>query len=77
MVGVKTHFMAERAPCGKTVPGDHYEDRDDYGLVVRWERYDCGCRRVYSEYHDGSVELDVIRHDGKPYEPEVGLDHGC
>ena len=77
MVGTKHHFMAERAPCGKIVPGDHYEDSDDYGLVLRGEYYKCGCRRIYHEYHDGSVEEDVIRHDGKPQKPEVGLDHGC
>ncbi len=77
MVGTKTHFAAEQAPCGKTVPGDHYLEKDDYGLVLRGEYYECGCRRIYYEYHDGSVEVDVIRHDGKPQKPEVGPDHGC
>ena len=76
MVGTKTHFKAERAPCGKIVPGEHYEDRDDYGLLLRDEYYDCGCRRIYHEYHDGSTEVDVIRHDHKPCRPEVGPDHG-
>jgi hypothetical protein len=76
MVGTKTHFMAERAPCGKTVPGDHYEDRDDDGLLLRDEYYDCGCRRIHHEYHDGSTEVDVIRHDHKPSRPEVSPDHG-
>ena len=76
MVGTKTHFTAERAPCGKIVAGDHYQDRDDYGLVLRGEYYECGCRRMYTEYHDGSVEVDVTRHDGKPAKPEVGPDHG-
>ena len=76
MVGTRTRFTAGRAPCGKIVPGDHYEDRDGYGLVFRDEYYECGCRRLYHEYHDGSVEEEVIRHDGKPQEPEVGPDHG-
>ena len=77
VVGTKIHFMAERAPCGKIVPGDHYEDTDGHGLVLRGEYYQCGCRRMYQEYHDGSLEIDVIRHDGKAPKPEVGLDHGC
>lgn len=77
MVGTKTHFKAEQAPCGRTVPGDHYEDRDDFGLLMRDEFYDCGCRRIHHEYHDGSTEVEVIRHDHKPYLPEVGPDHGC
>ena len=76
MVGTRIHFIAEQAPCGKTVPGDHYEDRDDYGLVIRNEYYACGCRRTYAEYHDGSVEVDVIRHDGKTVKEELGPDHG-
>ena len=45
MVGAKIHFMAERAPCGKIVQGDHYEDNDGYGLVIRGEYYQCGRRR--------------------------------
>ncbi|HXT93640.1 MAG TPA: hypothetical protein VN714_30790 [Trebonia sp.] len=77
MVGTKTHFTADQAPCGKKVPGEHYEEKDNYGLVLRGEYYECGCHRFYTEYHDGSVEVDVIRHDGKPRKPDVGLDHGC
>jgi len=76
MVGTKTRFKAERAPCGRIVPGAHYEDRDDYGLLLRDEYYDCGCRRIHHEYHDGSTEVDVFRHDHKPSRPEVGPDHG-
>ena len=62
MVGTKIHFMAEQAPCGKIVPGDHYEDRDDYGLVIRDEYYDCGCRRIRHEYHDGTITTTATRH---------------
>ena len=76
MVGTKIHFMAEQAPCGKIVPGDHYEDTDDYGLVIRDEYYDCGCRRIRHEYHDGSTEVRAVRHDGKPVKEELGPDHG-
>jgi len=77
MVGIKTHFQAEQAPCGRIVAGDHYEDRDDFGLLMRDEFYECGCRRIHHEYHDGSTEVEAIRHDHKPYQPEVGSDHGC
>ena len=76
MVGTKIHFTAEEAPCGKIVAGDHYVDEDGCGLVLRDEYYDCGCRRIRHEYHDGSTEVRVIRHDGKPYKPELGPDHG-
>jgi len=76
MVGTKTHFMAEQAPCGKIVPGDHYEDKDDYGLFIRDEYYDCGCRRIRHDYHDGSTDVQAIRHDGKPVKEELGPDHG-
>ena len=64
MVGTKIHFTAEQAPCGKIVPGDHYNDTDDYGLVIHDEYYDCGCRRIRHEY------------DGKPVKGELGPDHG-
>ena len=76
MVGTKIHFMAEQAPCGKVVAGEHYMDRDDEGLVIRDEYYDCGCRRIRHEYHDGSTEARATRHDGKPVKGELGPDHG-
>ena len=76
MVGTKIHFMAEQAPCGKVVAGDHYQDEDDEGLVIRDEYYDCGCRRIRHEYHDGSAEVRATRHDGKPVKGEPGPDHG-
>jgi hypothetical protein len=77
VVGTKIRFTAEEAPCGKIVAGDHYQDEDGCGLVFRDEYYDCGCRRIRHEYHDGSAEVRVIRHDGKPCKPELGPDHGC
>ena len=77
MVGTKTHFKGEKAPCGRVVSGDHYLDRDDFGLLMRDEFYDCGCRRIHHEYHDGSTDVEVIRHDHKPPQPEAGSDHGC
>jgi hypothetical protein len=76
VVGTKVHFKAEEAPCGKVVAGDHYVDDDGCGLVLRDEYYDCGCRRIYHEYHDGSTDVRMTRHDGKPCKAELGPDHG-
>ena len=55
MVGSRSAFEPERAPCGKTVGGDCYRDKDGEGLVVYDLYYDCGCRRTRHEYHDGTV----------------------
>ena len=76
MVGTKIHFIAELAPCGKIVSGDHYADEDNEGLSIRDEYYECGCRRICHEYHDGSTEERAIRHDGKLVEGEFGPNHG-
>ena len=76
MVGTRTRFTSELAPCGRMVDGDHYRDLDDEGLVIYDEYYDCGCRHVRHEYHDGSVQTTSIRHDGHRVK-EFGPDHGC
>ena len=76
MVGTKIHFMAEPAPCGKIVAGEHYADEDNEGLIIRDEYYECGCRRILHEYHDGSTEARAIRHDGKLVKGEFGPNHG-
>ena len=77
MVGTMIHFTNEKAPCGKVVAGDHYVDDDGLGMVLRDEYYKCGCRRIHHEYHDGSTDEHVTRHDGKPCRTELGPDHGC
>jgi hypothetical protein len=76
VVGTKIHFMAELAPCGKIVEGDHYADGDNEGLIIRDEFYQCGCRRILHEYHDGSTEEGAIRHDGKLVGGQPGPSHG-
>jgi hypothetical protein len=76
MVGTRNRFTGELAPCGKIVAGAHYRDQDDYGLVIYDEYYDCGCRQIRHEYHDGSVQTRAIRHDGHRVK-EFGPDHGC
>ncbi|WP_248965840.1 hypothetical protein [Sphaerisporangium perillae] len=76
MVGTRTRFTGEKAPCGKTVDGEHYLDDDEQGLVIRDEYFSCGCRRIRHEYHDGSIQVTAVRHDGKIVRDEVGADHG-
>jgi hypothetical protein len=77
VAGTRISFTEEQAPCGKTVGGDHFLDDDDDGLVIRDEYYACGCRRIRHEYHDGSIQVRAIRHDGKPVKDPFGPDHGC
>jgi hypothetical protein len=62
MVGQRSSFDAEPAPCGKIVGGECYRDNDGEGLVVYDQYYTCGCRRTRHEYHDGSVTTTAVRH---------------
>jgi hypothetical protein len=62
MVGIRSAFDPELAPCGKTVGGNAYRENDEAGFVVYDLYYACGCRRIRHEYHDGSVTTKVIRH---------------
>jgi hypothetical protein len=65
MVGTRIRFTSEQAPCGKTVDGERYRDDDDEGLVISDHYYACGCRTTRHEFHDGSIQVKAIRHDGK------------
>ncbi|GAA2883685.1 hypothetical protein GCM10010517_46960 [Streptosporangium fragile] len=76
MVGTRTRFTAEKAPCGSTVDGEYYRDDDEQGLIIRDEYFACGCRRVRHEYHDGSIQVSAVRHDGKATRDELDADHG-
>jgi hypothetical protein len=62
MVGKRETFVAELAPCGKTVGGEYYWDADGEGLVVYDQSYTCGCSRTRHEYHDGTVTTTAVRH---------------
>ena len=64
MAATSTCFKAEKAPCGRIVDGEHYEDQDDEGLITDNFYYACGCRSIHHDYHDGSACRKVIRHDG-------------
>ena len=76
MVGTKTAFTGEKAPCGKITSGEHFVDGDAEGLVIRDDYYSCGCRRIRHEFHDGSIAVEAIRHDGKIVKEQFGPDHG-
>ncbi len=58
-------FESQQAPCGKTVGGKSYEDRDDEVRVTAQKCYACGCVVTRHEYHDGAVSNKVVHHNGK------------
>jgi hypothetical protein len=76
MVGTRTQFSGEQAPCGRVVAGEHYREEDDQGLVIYDQYYDCGCRQIRHEYHDGSVRTTATRHDRHKIKGGFDSDHG-
>jgi hypothetical protein len=64
-VDTKIRFTAERAPCGKYRDGLRHREHDDHGLTINDVTYDCGCRRLHHEFHDGSCRITTVRHDGR------------
>jgi hypothetical protein len=75
MITESLHFSAEKAPCGKISDGTRHQEDDDEGLSVDDRKYRCGCRTIRHIYHDGSVRIRVIRHDGKVLSDEHSSDH--
>jgi hypothetical protein len=75
VVNTKIRFTAERAPCGKFRDGLRHQELDDYGLAIKDVTYDCGCRRVHHEFHDGSTRIRVVRHDGRVLSDETSSTH--
>ena len=57
-------FKSQKAPCGRIVDGETYEDQDPETVLTQERDYACGCRTIRHEYHDGSVSNKVVRHDG-------------
>jgi hypothetical protein len=76
MVGTRIGFTGELAPCGRTVDGQHYQDDDGEGLVIRDEYYSCGCRKILHMFHDGSIQSTAIRHNGAVIKETFSPDHG-
>ena len=66
-----SRFTNEKAPGGQILDGERFRDRDDECLLSDELFYDCGCRSIRHEYHDGSVSINVVRHDGKVLEDEL------
>lgn len=64
MIGRSVRFISDRAPCGKHVGGQRYQDSDDQGLALDNRTYKCGCRQLYYEFHDGSGLVRIIHHNG-------------
>jgi hypothetical protein len=65
------NFASQKAPCGRSVSGRHYEDHDDEIVVTRETIFDCGCQSIQREYHDGCVSRRVVRHDGRVLTDEM------
>jgi hypothetical protein len=68
-------FKSEKAPCGRIVDGEHFQDHDDEGMVTDNLYYACGCRSIRHDYHDGSVSHKMVRHDGTILEDELIAEH--
>ena len=66
-----TPFKNEKAPCGQFVDGERFRDRDEECLLSDEMFYECGCKTIRHEYHDGSVSSKVVHHDGTVVEDEL------
>lgn len=77
MTVTSTPFTGQQAPCGRLHDGERREFRDDRGMAIQEMIYGCGCRSSREEYHDGSIEYDVVRHDGKPLSHTTIGEHGA
>ena len=76
MVGTRTDFTGERAPCGKRrVNGHRYHEEDGAGIVCNDVVYSCGCRETVHEFHDGSCRTRIIRHDGRILLNQLSAEH--
>jgi hypothetical protein len=75
VTGAVSVFTSERAPCGRMVGGERTIEDDHEGLLVDGVFYACGCRRVREVFHDGSVQMQVIRHDGRVLADEHSAAH--
>jgi len=75
MIATSIRFRSEQAPCGRIAEGERHQELDEEGLVVDDWFFDCGCRSIRHEYHDGSLCLKVIRHDGKVLVDELFAEH--
>jgi hypothetical protein len=70
-VTLSGNFTGQRAPCGRIVDGERYEDHDDDVVITEEVDFKCGCRSIRHGYHDGSVSQKIVRHDGKSLVDEM------
>jgi hypothetical protein len=77
MTMTSASFANRLAPCGHAHAGEHCESRDGQGLSSDQLLFECGCKTSREEYHDGSVEHVVIRHDGKLLSHETIGEHAA
>lgn len=75
MTVTSARFTSRIAPCGRTNIGEHYEARHDHGLAADQMLFDGRCRASREDYHDGSVEYVVVRHDGKLVNHDTVSEH--
>lgn len=75
MISTNVKFTAEQAPCGRVVDGQRHQEDDDAGLTLDDKTYACGCRRIRHIFHDGSIRMRTVRHDGKIISDEHSADH--
>ena len=61
MAATSILFQSEKAPCGRIVEGEHFQDQDDEGLVTDNFYYACGCR-----LHPARVPRRQCREQGGP-----------
>ena len=66
-----TRFTNQKAPGGRVVYGERFRDWDDKCVLSDELFYDCGCKSIRHEYHDGSVSRSVVRHDRTVLEDEL------
>jgi hypothetical protein len=59
-----TRFSSAEAPCGRHTDGEVFQDDDEQAVVTREVDFDCGCRTIRHEYHDGSIAEKVLHHNG-------------
>ncbi|TCO44602.1 hypothetical protein EV646_110317 [Kribbella antiqua] len=75
MTGTRTHLTGERAPCGRMGDADRSQEDDFEGFRLDDMHFACGCRQMRHEFHDGSLRIRTVRHDGKILLDEHSGDH--
>ncbi|MCW2767930.1 MAG: hypothetical protein JWO11_3889 [Nocardioides sp.] len=65
MTATVSRFEPRMAPCGHQRAGERFVSEDLQGLVTEELRYDCGCAGSKEDFHDGSVHLMTVHHNGR------------